>query len=175
MLKRLRAGLPSDITILTGAASAATAVFLAQALVLALYAGVVLDVPVPLNPIPLLLALVLTAALMTTTAALVSALTRSSDAAMITTFPTVAFFLVTPGILVSRGVLPQAVEDVFWYSPLGPFREVMLIGWIGVDDAQGFLGSLVAALPGIGVMAAWLALTALAVQRYFHWEPRHRG
>lgn len=172
VLKRLRVGLPSDGTIIAGAASAATAIFVIQAVILAAYAVAFRDLPLPVNPVFILLVLLLTTALMTTTSAVVSALTRSSEAAMMTTFPTVALFLATPGVLMSYGVLPGPVEKAAWFLPLGPFGELIRIGWVATDD--GILASLVHALPGLAVMLAWLVLTALAVKWLFRWEPRHK-
>jgi ABC-2 type transport system permease protein len=174
VLKRLRAGLPSDGTIIAGAASAATAVFIAQTLILVAYAVLVLRFPLPVNPVPILLAVLLAAALMVTTSAVVSAVTRSSEAAMITTFPTVALFLVTPGVLLPYGALPEAVEDAAWFSPMGPFGELIRIGWVGTDGDTDLLATVVTAFPGLAIMSAWLVLTALLVRRFFRWEPRHR-
>jgi ABC-2 type transport system permease protein len=174
VLKRLRAGLPTDGTIIAGAAAAITAVFVAQTIALAAYAVLGLRLPVPANPVVILLAVLLAAGLMTTTSAVVSAVTRSSEAAMMTTFPTVALFLATPGVMLSYGVFPDPVERAAWFSPLGPLGEVIRIGWIGPDNGAGFVESAIDTLPGLAVMAAWLALTALAVRKLFRWEPRHK-
>lgn len=54
-LKRLRAGVPSDATILAGTASGAVAIFLGQAVVIAAYGVVALRLPVPANPLTLVL------------------------------------------------------------------------------------------------------------------------
>ncbi|TDC57005.1 hypothetical protein E1212_00670 [Jiangella ureilytica] len=175
VLKRLRAGLPADATIIAGAASTVTVIYLAQTVLLGAYAVLVLRFPVPLNPVSILLAVLLAAGLMTTIAAVVSAVTRSSEAAMMTTFPTVAFFLATPGVLAPYGAFPDSFETVmWWFSPLGPFGEVVRIGWLGAENGAGLLDSLIHTLPGLAVMSAWLVLTALAVTRFFRWEPRHK-
>jgi ABC-2 type transport system permease protein len=119
-----------------------------------------------------LLALLVVGALMATVSAVMSAVTRSAEAAMLTTFPTMALFLLTPGVLVPYGALPATVERAAWFSPLGPFGEVIRVGWLGIDGESGFVSSLIGSLPGLALMFAWLALTMLMVQRWFRWEPR---
>lgn len=176
VLKRLRAGLPSDRTILAGAASGTVVIFLAQAVILTLYGVVALELPVPANPLTILLATLLNAALMAAVSAAMSAVTRSSEAAMLTSVPTMGLFLVTPGLLVPFGELPPAVESAAWFLPLGPFPEVARTGWLGLGRGGAevtFLGGLVDALPGLAVMSGWLLLALLAVKYFFRWEPRH--
>jgi ABC-2 type transport system permease protein len=175
VLKRLRAGLPSDWTILAGAASAIVVIFVAQALLLTAYGTLVLGMPVPANPLTVILATLLVAALMAAVSAAVSAVTRSSEAAMLTTLPTMALFLVLPGMLIPFGELSPGVEDVVWFLPMGPFPEVVRDGWLG-HDASGvetsFVDGTVDALPALAVLGGWLALTSLAVRLFFRWEPR---
>lgn len=164
VLKRFRAGLASGGTILTGAASATLALSLAHAVVIVAYAMVVLGFPAPANPVSVLLALLLLLGLMTTVSAVMSAVTTSSEAAMVTTAPTMALFLATPGMLVPFGAFPEQLERVAWFSPVGPFAELVRDGWLG--------GGVVEAVPGLAVMAGWLVLTVLLVSRFFRWEPR---
>jgi ABC-2 type transport system permease protein len=177
VLKRLRAGLPSERTILAGAASATVALCLVQALIFAGYGVLVLGLPVPANPLTVLLALLLIAALMTTFSALMSVVTRSSEAAMVTTFPTMAIFLATPGMLVPFGTFPKPLEQAaWWFSPVGPFAELVRDGWLGRGgDGTGlsFLATLVDAVSGLAVMSGWLVLTLVLVRWFFRWEPRH--
>lgn len=176
VLKRLRAGLPSDRTILAGAASGTVVIFLAQAVILGLYGVLALDLPVPANPLTIALATLLNAALMAAVSAAMSAVTRSSEAAMLTSVPTMGLFLVTPGLLVPFGELPPAVESAAWFLPLGPFPEVARTAWLGKGPGGAeltFLGSVVDALPGLAVMSGWLILALLAVRYFFRWEPRH--
>lgn len=176
VLKRLRAGLPSERIILTGAASATVALLLGQVLLIAAYGILVLGIPVPANPVPVLLALGLFAALMVTVSAAMSSVTRSSEAAMVTTFPTMALFLATPGLLVPFGTLPAPVEQLARFGPVGPYAELVRNGWLGQDRAGADLSlaaGLLDALPGLAVMAGWVLLTWLLVRRWFRWEPRH--
>jgi ABC-2 type transport system permease protein len=177
VLKRLRAGLPSDWTILAGAASGTVAIFLGQALLLAGYGVLALGLPVPANPLTVGLATLLVAALMAAVSAALSAVTRSSEAAMLTTLPTMALFLATPGIAVPFGALPRGLEAAAWFGPMGPFPEVVRAGWLGQDPngaELSLLAGLVEVLPGLAVLAGWLLLGLLAVRLVFRWQPRHR-
>ena len=164
VLKRLRAGLPADGTILVGAALATLALFLAQGVILVGYGVLALGLPGPKNLLFIMLALGLGAAVMAAFAAALSAVTRNSEAAMLTSLPTVALFLATPGVLVPLGALPDGVEEVASYLPLGPFTEVIREGWLGAD--------VVGMLPELGVLAAWLVLASLLARAVFRWEPR---
>lgn len=171
VLKRLRAGLPSGPTILTGAASATVLIFLAQAVLLIGYGVLVFDLPVPANPLIMLLAMLLGAAVLAALAAALSAVTRSAEAAMLTTLPTLTIFLLSPGVLLPLGVLPESVENVADYLPMGPFTELLRAGWQGHPD--GFLAGTVAALPWLLGLLVWLVIAADLTRRYFRWEPRH--
>lgn len=175
VLKRLRAGLPSAWTILAGAATGTVAIFLGQSLVLAAYGVLGLALPLPANPLIVLSATLLIAALMASVSAAMSAVTRSSEAAMLTTLPTMALFLATPGIMVPFGALSPDMEAAAWFLPTGPFTEVVRLGWLGQDAngaALSFLDGLIAALPGLGVLAGWLVLVSLLTRYVFRWEPR---
>src|SRR5918998_5268205 len=134
VLKRLRAGLASDRTILLGAAGSSVLMFLAQFVVLACYAIWALGLPAPRNPLVLAMALLLGSAIMAAFSAALSAVTRSSEAAMLTTLPTVVLLLATPGALVPIGALPESLERVLWFLPNGPFTEIMRIGWLARSD-----------------------------------------
>ncbi len=175
VLKRLRAGLPSDLTILVGAASCTVLLFVAQAALVVAYALVALELPAPANPLTIVLALFLVAGIMAAFSAALSAVTRSSEAAMLTTLPTMVLFLATPGVLVSFGELPRAVEEAAWFLPLGPFPDLVGDSWLG-RDASGeqltFLATFIDALPALAVMAGWLLLASLAARRVFVWQPR---
>lgn len=177
VLKRLRAGLPSDRTILVGAASATIIVFLIQAALLVVYGVVVLDMPLPTNPLTMLVAMLLGAAVLAAFGAALSAVTRSSEAAMLTTLPSMLVFLMAPGVLVPLGALPESIERIASFMPMGPFTEILRTSWlgheVGNDVAMGFAGTTTHALPWLLVLVAWLVIAAAITKRYFRWEPRH--
>lgn len=176
VLKRLRAGLPSDRTILFGTAGSTVAIFLAQFVALAVYAVLALNLPMPRNPLVMVLALLIGSAIMAAFSAALSAITRSSEAAMLTTLPTVVIFLATPGALLPLGALPESLERVLWFLPNGPFTEIMRIGWLGRTDegrTLSFADTFVETLPSFGVLRLWLLVSLFMAGRYFRWEPRH--
>jgi len=176
VLRRLRAGLPSDRTILAGAASATVLIFLAISGLLVVYAVLVLDMPVPANPLTMLMAMLLGAGVLAAFGAALSAVTHSTEAAMLTTLPTVAIFLLAPGVLLPLGSLPGALEDAAAFLPMGPFTEVLRIGWLGHDIGgaeMSFAATTADALPWLGVLVVWLLIGAALTKRYFRWEPRH--
>ncbi|SCL70887.1 ABC-2 type transport system permease protein [Micromonospora citrea] len=175
VLKRLRAGLASDRVILFGTASSTILIFLAQFVVLACYAVVVLGLPPPANPLVIAVALLLGSAIMAAFSAALSAVTRTSEAAMLTTLPTVVIFLATPGAMLPLGALPESLERVLWFLPSGPFTEMMRVGWLAdTDEGQALTlaETFVAVLPSLGVLLGWLTVSLLVARRYFRWEPR---
>lgn len=176
VLRRLRAGLPSDRTILVGAASATVLIFLVLSVLLVVYGVLVRGMPVPANPLTMLIAMLLGAAVLAAFGAALSAVTHSTEAAMLTTLPTVAIFLLAPGVLVPLGALPEGIEDVASFLPMGPFTEVLRTGWLGHEIGgaeKTFAGSTADALPWLAVLAVWLVIAAAVTKRYFRWEPRH--
>jgi ABC-2 type transport system permease protein len=175
VLRRLRAGLPSDGTILVGAASATVLIFLALSVLLVSYGVLVLGMPAPANPLTMLVAALLGAAVLAAFGAALSAVTHSTEAAMLTTLPTVAIFLLAPGVLVPLGTLPESIENVASLLPMGPFTEVFRTGWLGRElggPELSFAGSTADALPWLAALVVWLVIAAAVTKRYFRWEPR---
>ena len=176
VLKRLRTALPSDRTVLIGVASASLIVFVVQAVVLIGYGVLVLDMPVPANPLTMLSAMLLGGAVLAGFAAALSAITHSSEAAMLTTLPTVAIFVMAPGVLTPLGTLPETLENVAMFQPMGPFMKVLRTGWLGHEIGEpnlSFVGSIVDGLPWLTLLAVWLIVAGAVTKRYFRWEPRH--
>lgn len=175
VLKRLRTGTPSDLTILVGTASVTVALFAAQSALLIGYAVAALGVRFPANPLVVLLALLLGAVVMGSASAAVSALTRTAESAMLTTLPTMLFFFAAPGAIIPFGSLPDSVETLLWYLPMGPFTELIRNGWLGEDlwgPALTPWGGAADLVLSVLVLLAWLAHGALAVHLLFRWEPR---
>jgi ABC-2 type transport system permease protein len=115
------------------------------------------------------------AAVLAAFGAALSAVTHSTEAAMLTTLPTVAIFLLAPGVLVPLGTLPESIENVASLLPMGPFTEVLQTGWLGheIDGPElSFAGSTANPLPWLAALVVWLVIAATVTKRYFRWEPR---
>lgn len=164
VLKRLRAGLLSDGAILAGTAAATVAIYLLQGACLVGYGVIVLGLPVPADPLLIVVALALAAAVLAVSAAALSAVTRSSESAMLTSLPTVVLFLAAPGALVPLGAMSERVEDIARYSPMGSFTAVVREAWLGTESLETAL-ALVA-------LAVWALLGWALARMVFRWEPR---
>lgn len=164
VLKRLRAGLLSDGAILAGTAAGTVLLFVLQSACLAIYGVAVLGLPVPANPLLLVVALTLAAAVLAVSAAALSAVTRSSEAAMLTSLPTVVLFLAAPGALVPLGSLPARVEEIARYSPMASFSTVVRDAWLGDEGLQTLLA--------LAAVTVWALLGWALARAVFRWEPR---
>lgn len=164
VLQRLRAGIPTDRTIGVGIALGGAAVFAAQAVG---FGVLVLGQPWPAHPLTVLVGLVGVTAVLAALAAALSGLTRTSEAALLTTLPTVTLMLATPGVIVPAahvGALPYAIG---WSTPLGAATALLREGWLGGPGT-----SLFDALPAAGVLLGWLAAALLLASRFMRWAPR---
>jgi ABC-2 type transport system permease protein len=166
VLKRLRAGVLTDRTILAGTALGGLVVFALQVVLLLVFGVVVLGLPVPAQPWTMLAGLVLGAAVLAAISAALSGLTSSSEAALLTTLPTVSVFLMTPGVLIPMGMVGAVPALVGGLLPSGAMTELVRVGWLGT--AAGPLG----VLPAAGVLLAWLLVMAYAAKRLVRWDPR---
>ncbi len=165
VLKRLRTGEPSDTEILIGTALPATALGLAQALVLSVGCAVLLHTGAPKAPyllLPGVLAgLVVSAAL----AALTASFTRTAESAQVTALPLVFVSMLGSGITVPTEFMPDRLASLCELLPLSPAIRLVRGGWTGQLTAYEALGALATAL-------AWTIVAVFAVRRWFRWEPR---
>ena len=165
VLKRLRAGVLDDRTILLGTALGGLAVFAAQAVLLVAFGVLVLGLPLPAQPWTMLAGVVLCGAVLAALSAALSGVTRSSEAALLTTLPSVSVFLATPGVLIPVAVVGSVPALVGLLLPLGSMTELVRSGWLGTAGPAGALSS-------IGVLVLWLVVAALAARRLVRWDPR---
>jgi ABC-2 type transport system permease protein len=83
--------------------------------------------------------------------------------------------MVGSGVMVPLQVLPGPVAGVLRFLPLTPAVDLMRLGWLGTtgDGApKDLLGVLGAAAGPAAILAVWVALSVVAVRRWFRWEPR---
>ena len=175
VLKRLRTGEPTDLEILAGAAAPAVMVAWAQIAVAAIAAAIWFGVPLPVNVLLVLSAIVLGTAVFVLLAAASTAMTPTVELAQATTTPMLVIPLALSGLYLPLIDLPHPVELVGRLLPLTPVVDLLRLGLSGTTtDGQtvDFAGSLAPAVPSVLTLLAWIVLGALATRRWFRWEPR---
>ena len=175
VLKRLRVGEVTDAEILMGAAGPAIVLALAQIVLFSVAASGFLGLPVPANAIVLLIGILGGVGMFALLAAASAIITRSVELAQITTLPLIGACLLGSGTTIPLGMEPGPVADVLRFLPLTPPLELMRLGWLGttgVGPTTGFAGAFGAAVVPVAILAAWVILGAVAVRRWFLWEPR---
>lgn len=165
VLKRLRAGVLDDRTILVGTALGGVAVYAAQAVLLVAFGIWVLGLPVPAQPWTLVIGLVLGTAVLAALSAALSGVTRSSEAALLTTLPTVSICLATPGVLVPAAAVDGVPALIGSLLPLGAMTELLRSGWLGTADLMGVVTPA-------AVLVGWLLAASVAARRLVRWDPR---
>lgn len=166
VLKRLRCGELSDREILAGSALPAVLLGLAQIVLLAVLGGLVLDAGAPRAPHLVVLGVLLGMLIAVAMAAASTGITKSAEAAQLTTMPFVFVSMAGSGMIVPLDILPDKIANILELLPLSPVMGLVRDGWIGQGDLTDTLKRLVTAL-------VWAGLAVFAVRRWFRWEPRH--
>jgi ABC-2 type transport system permease protein len=160
MLKRLRSGSLSDISIVTGLLVPILLVSVVQvALVLTVLS---VTAGAPANAALLILAILLAEVMFAGFALATAGVTNSPEHAQVTTLP---LFFLTVGI--AMWVLFTGTEELGWLKralPGGGIAELVGASWSGVEVTQ--LAALV--LPSV----AWAVLALYFARAMFRWEPR---
>lgn len=165
VLQRFRTGESSDGEVLV-ALSLPTVVITAVMVGVLVVAGVlVLDMPLPSNPLPVVLAVLLGAAALAVIALLTTVVTRTLESAQITCLPVVAVCTLGGGVVVPLDGLPPVLRTVAELTPLSPVVELLRAGWLAGASA----GEVAAQ---VGILLGWTVLGGLAVRRTFRWSPR---
>ncbi|WP_033341379.1 ABC transporter permease [Catenuloplanes japonicus] len=164
-LKRLRAGTANAAEILAGTASPAVTIALAQSLLTITVVAVTLDLPLPANPLLLAAGLCGGVAMFVVLAAASAIVTRTVEAAQITTMPMLIACFLGAGSFFPLDALPGPVQDVFALLPLAPVIDLITMGWTGTAPLADAVRPLL-------LLAAWLAAGVLITRQWFRWEPR---
>lgn len=175
VLKRLRTGEVRDVEILTGTAIPALVIAFAQTAVALAVGALVLDLPLPVNPIVLIVGLLAGVGLFVLLAAVSTAFTRTVELAQVSTTPIVIVCLLGSGAMVPLDTLPAPVAQIARFVPLEPVVELVRLGWVGSTGTAapvGFGGAFVAAAVPLAILVGWIGLGLVGLRRWFRWEPR---
>ena len=173
VLKRLRTGEARDAEILLSMAIPGTIITVVVALLtvpLSMAAGL----PLPVNPLLVLVGVLLACATFAALAVWTAAWTRNAEAAQMTSLPVI--LLATIGLM--RGGFPESSHVWFGLSPGAALSDVVRAGWFGLptelasDKAIGFGGTWVEVTPALGVLVAWVVIAVVLARRSMRWEPR---
>ncbi|MFD3325162.1 ABC transporter permease [Streptomyces sp. NPDC058701] len=165
VLKRLWTGEAGDLEILAGTALPSAVLALGQIAVLVVAGSVVLDVPLPREPLLIAVAVPAAIVLLAGLSAATSAVTRNVESAGITTLPLFLLTSLGSGLFVPVDLLPDALAPVCELLPLSGVMALVRAGWSGGVAGGDLLGAALITL-------AWTAISVFAVQRWFRWEPR---
>jgi len=174
VLKRLRSGECGDAEILIGAAAPAMTIAWGQTIIGAVAATAVLGMAIPVNPALVIVAVLLGTVVFVLLAAASTAMTRTVEAAQLSTLPIVVISMVLGGLF-PAGMLPEPVQ---WVAQVLPLTRVVDLLWLGLTGAtrDGTTAGEWAAPGGIPaallVLTAWVIAGAMASRRFMRWEPR---
>ncbi|MFK3982982.1 ABC transporter permease [Micromonospora sp. NPDC050397] len=175
VLKRLRTGEVTDAEIITGTAVPAMFVALAQSVAGVAAGAVLLDLPMPVNPVVLLGALLAGIALFVLLAAGSTVFTKNVEMAQLSTMPLLLVCFLGSGVMFPLDALPDRLAEVLSFLPLTPVLELARLGWLGTDGSSaptGFVGVFGAALGPFAILVGWTLIGLYAFRRWFRWEPR---
>ncbi|WP_432924900.1 ABC transporter permease [Microbispora sp. CA-135349] len=178
VLKRLLGGPTSKAAILGGSALGATVVYVGQVVILCALMAAVMGTGAPADIPLLLLGALLGAAFFSLLAMAVSGLSSTGEMAQIATLPVVLLLVGGSPVMVPQEILPQALRTVIEFLPMTPIVEIMRTAYLGLDyigaghEPLGLLDRWAAALPSLGILAAWIAVAALLARAFFRWDPR---
>jgi ABC-2 type transport system permease protein len=178
ILKRFRVSGVPPVALFT----ATTLSMLAIAGLLALVALLVLLVHLdhaPAAPVLVLLAIVLTTITMTLFGAAFTRLCRNAESAQMLVMLPFLLVVGTSGFAIPLEAMPEWAQTIARLLPAAPAFDVAVSGYLGMglfnglEAAESLSGADLwsAALPSLGIMVAWLAVSAYLL-RYFRWDPR---
>ncbi|RII13754.1 ABC-2 type transporter [Streptomyces sp. YIM 130001] len=164
VMKRLRTGEVSDVSILAGGASVYVTVTLVQIVVVTAIVSVMTGAA-PVAPHLALIGLLAGILLMLAMGAATAALCRTVESAGILPMPVMFILPMVTGIYFPLDFLPDGLQTVLEYLPLTGVIDLVRSGWTGDVGAADALAKLVVTL-------VWTALFARLAMKKFRWEPR---
>lgn len=168
-LKRLRSSPASTGAIVAGLVTPLVALLLVQAALLWGATGAVLGQAPGRWPL-LLVAVLLGGLTCVPLAFLTAALTRTYEAAQLTTMP--VFFILVAGLVWVVATPPESVTLPMLAVPGGAVAQLARYGWGGPGVPLPEGGLLAAVAPGVLIALALAAVAWWLAARQFRWEPR---
>jgi ABC-2 type transport system permease protein len=169
VLKRMRTSSLSDRGLLAATVAPSVVIGLLQLAVFAVLDAAT-GVPLPSDPLPLVLAVLGGLALVVTAAIATATVTASPERAQITTLPLVFVLL---GAAVVLSVLPL---EGWWVAllavPGAPVGHLTQLAMTGGTWAAG-VGGLPAVVPSLVGLVVWPVVFGMLAGRWFRWDPRH--
>lgn len=180
VLKRFRVSGVPQVAIFGGLVGV---VVVFSLIIAVLIGGFILTLPdgvLPRDPLMLLVAIVLGSVAFSLMGVLVTPLVRNAESAQMVVMVPMLILLFASGGIFSLEFLPEGARQVMSFIPSVPPGEMVQAAYTGYDvfgglsgaEERSYLGLWGAALPSLGIMLAWIAVLALAVRRFFRWDPR---
>ena len=173
VLKRLRTGEARDAEILLAIAAPGTAITLVVTM-LTVPLGAAAGLPLPVNPVLVVVGVLLACAAFAALAVWTAAWTRSAEAAQMTSMPVIVLAMV--GLLTPA--FPESVHPWLALTPGGALDSLVRVAWFGRTteansaDTIGFVAIWAEVAPALAVLAAWAVLSMALARRSMRWEPR---
>lgn len=174
-LKRLTSGEITHAEVLAGMATPAGVIIGVQLVLATVVVVLGFDVPFPVNPVLVLVALVSGFVAFALLGYASSGFTKTVESAQLTTLPVILVTMLASGIGIPLENLPDLAQRIAELTPLSPVVRLMEMGMTGVGpDGQvlDFAGTMSAALMPTLLLIGWCVLGVLATRRYMRWEPR---
>lgn len=175
VLKRLRTGEASDAAVLSATAVPALLVATVMILVMSAISIPLLELPLPENPLALVVGLGLGAVVLVPLALMTANITRTVEAAQVTCLPLIAVLVIGAGAALPLEIMPDWFVRLIGIVPSAPITELVRLGWLGIDaSGAAVTGSDVwtTLATESAILLAWLALGLWFVRHHFRWEPR---
>ncbi|MDO5512216.1 ABC transporter permease [Corynebacterium sp.] len=171
VLKRLRTGEATDREILTALCLPGAVLLVVMSVLLAVVL-VLAGAPLPVNPVPVVVALLLGIVFMSALGLLTSAFTRNAEAAQITSMPVILLFLASMSSF--RSMVEGRLAEIIDYTPFALILDLAQLGWLGATapDAPVLSAGEVFAesWQRMLVLLLWTLASVWASNRYMRWD-----
>lgn len=175
VLKRLRTGEAKDWQILTAVGVPGTIIVVALFIVL-IAAMMIMGMPMPKNPVALVVALAGGIICTMLFALISSGFTKNAEAAQITSMPVLLLGMLS-GVSF-REMLPESVRFIAEKNPFGVVYDLIYLGWAGNYPAEAMaeaapldsaeLWTYIAKLTVI--LAIWIPVLGFSAREYMRWD-----